>query len=117
MKVIISESQYNRLIDNFITFLIEPHEVKTTKKYPNSIFWVKDGEVIAQIISSEDFWLHYKIWDDISDQFGLEYDETQSVIKTWLEQHYNLGGLTPMNRFQGQSQQRWKNIIIWGDNL
>jgi hypothetical protein len=27
--------------------------------------------------------------------FGFDYDDTQSVIKVWLEQHYNLGGLTP----------------------
>jgi len=95
MKVIISESQYNRLIDNFITFLIEPHEVKTTTIYRNSMFWVKDGEIIAEIKNPDYFWLHYKIWGDISNQFGLEYNETQLVIKTWLEEHYNLGGLTP----------------------
>jgi hypothetical protein len=26
---------------------------------------------------------------------SLEYDETQQVIKDWLEEHYKLGGLTP----------------------
>ena len=109
--------EYNKLIDSFITYLIDPHDVKTPQAFPNSIYWVKDGKVISEIENHKYFWLHYKIWGDISDQFGLEYDETQSVIKTWLEQHYGLGGLTPMNRFQGQSQQRWKNIIIWGDNL
>jgi len=112
MKVIISESQYNRLIDNFITFLIEPHEVKTTKKYPNSIFWVKDGQIIAEIENSEYFWLHYKIWNEISIQFEFEFDETQLVIKSWLEQHYNLGELTPAE-FGRKALLRWNNIMDW----
>ena len=29
--------------------------------------------------------------------FDLDYDDTQSVIKEWLGQHSNLGGLTPYN--------------------
>ena len=95
MKVIISESQYNRLVDSFITFLIEPHEAKIIPKYPNSIYWVKDGEVIVEIANHKYFWLHYRIWKQISDQFGLGYGDIQLVIKVWLEQHYGLGGLTP----------------------
>ena len=95
MKVIITESQYNRAIDLFITYLLEPHEVRTIKKSPNSIFWVKGGEIIAEIKKSEYFWLDYHIWIRISEMFGLDYEETQSVIKVWLEQHYNLGELTP----------------------
>ena len=95
MKVIITESQYNRAIDLFISHLLEPHEVRTSEKYPGSIFWVKGGEVIAEIENSEYFWVWYEIWIRISEMFGLDYIDTQSVIKVWLEQHYNLGGLTP----------------------
>ena len=95
MKYIITESQYNNTIDKFITYIFEPHEEKRTKKYPDSIFWIKDGEVIVEIEKSEYFWVNYKIWRNIMDILSLEYDETQHVIKTWLEEHYKLGGLTP----------------------
>ena len=95
MKYIISESQYNKAIDKFITYQLEPHEKKTSKKYPNSIFWIKDGEVIAEIENSKYFWVKLDIWNIISKMFSLEYHETQSVIKEWLEKHYELGGLTP----------------------
>jgi len=95
MKVIISESQYNRLIDNFITFLIEPHEVKTDPRYPDSIFWVKDGEVISEITQVNYFLLSDSIWYKITGQFELDYNETKSFIKSWLEEHYGLGGLIP----------------------
>ena len=95
MKYIITESQYNNTIDKFITYIFEPHEEKRTKKFPDSIFWVKDGEVIAEIEKPKYFWVEPKIWRNIMDILSLEYDETQHVIKTWLEKHYKLGGLTP----------------------
>ena len=95
MKYLITESQYNRAIDSFLTYQFKPHEEKTSKKYPNSVFWVKNGDVIAEIEKSKHFWVIDDIWDIISDMFSLGYDETQILIKRWLEEHYNLGGLTP----------------------
>ena len=95
MKYIITESQYSKIIDKFITYQLVPHEEMTSKKYPDSIFWVKDGEVIVEIEKLKFFWVHYKIWKTISGMFSLEYKETQDVIKEWLEEHYKLGSLTP----------------------
>ena len=96
MKYIITESQYNKTIDKFITYQFEPHEVKKSPKYPDSIFWVKDGEVIVKINErTDDFWVDYQILDTISSMFSMEYNETLSVMKDWLEEHYKLGGLTP----------------------
>ena len=112
MKVIITESQYNRAIDRFITYLLEPHEERTSEKYPGSIFWIKGGEVIVEIEKSKYFWLDYYIWIRISEMFGLDYDETQSVVRVWLEQHYNLGGVTPQQGFYWRKRS-WNNIMIW----
>ena len=97
MKYIITESQYNNSIDKFITYLFEPHEEKRTKKHPDSIFWVKEGEVIVEIENSEYFWISPQIWNNIKIMFSLENNETQQVIKDWLEEHYKLGELTPNN--------------------
>ena len=96
MKYIITESQYGKTIDNFITNQLEPHKEKRTKKHSESIFWVKDGEVIAEILNSKYFWVNDQIWKNINVMFSLEYDETQQVIKEWLEEHYGLGGLSPI---------------------
>ena len=98
MKYIITESQYNKAIDKFITYQFEPHEEKTSNKFPNSIFWVKNGEVIVEIQNSKYFWVKLDIWVSISNMFSLEDYETKEVMKKWLEKHYKLGGLTP---FQG----------------
>ncbi len=100
MKYIITESQYDNTIDKFITYQLEPHEEKRTKKYPDSIFWIKDGEVIVEIEKSEYFWVNYKIWNNITLMFSLKLTETQQVIKDWLEEHYKLGGLTPVSDLQ-----------------
>jgi uncharacterized membrane protein len=114
MKYIITESQYNKTIDKFITYQFEPHEEKRTKNKPNSIFWVNDGEVIAEIHNPKYFWVDYQIWVTISSMFSLEYSETQQVIKDWLEEHYKLGGLTPLVYRVGV-QIGWKNITNWED--
>ena len=103
---------YNRAIDQFISYCFEPHEVKTNKDYPNSIFWVKDGKIIVEIEKQQYFWLHYQIWADISKMFELDYDETQSVIKLWLEQHHNLGELTPSDYSIQKLLEG--DTIIWG---
>ena len=112
MKYLIKESQYNNAIDKFITHQLEPHKEKRTKKYPNSLFWIKDGEVIAEIKNSKYFWVSYQIWSSIMSILSLEYDETQQVIKDWLEEHYKLGGLTPECYFLAD-ERSWKNITNW----
>ena len=115
MKYIITESQYNKTIDKFITYQFEPHEVKKSPKYPDSIFWVKDGEVIVKINErTDDFWVDYQIWEDIKSMISLDYNETQQVIKDWLEEHYKLGGLTPVDASQ-YVRKSWKNITNWED--
>jgi hypothetical protein len=136
VKYIITESQINKVIDKFITYQFEPHEVKKSSKLPDSIFWVKNGEVIAEIHNPKYFWVEAQIWNTISSMFSLEYSETQQVIKDWLEEHYKLGGLTPfLFHFAKQVQleehyklggltpsinfrqvaNRWKNITNWRD--
>jgi hypothetical protein len=109
MKYIITENQYNNTIDKFITYLLEPHEEKRTKKFPDSIFWIKDGKIIAEIENSKHFWVSHQIWEYINVMFSLEYTETQQVIKDWLEEHYKLGGLTPSG-VHWAIEYGWKNI-------
>ena len=109
MKYIITENQYSNTIDKFISYQFEPHEEKRTKKHPKSVFWVKDGEIIAEIEKSKDFFVSPQIWKNIMSMFSLEDTETQQVIKDWSEEHYKLGELTPLPRPK-RSALDWKNI-------
>ena len=112
MKYIITESQYNRAIDIFLNYLFEPHEVKTSPDYPDSIFWVKDGKVIAEIENSEYFWVDWDKWSTFSSFFSLKLVDAQRLIKSWLEEHYKLGGLTPKAAAYAPHFS-WKNITNW----
>ena len=114
MKVIITESQYNRVIDQFITHLLEPHEERTSKVLADSIFWVKSGEVIVEIEDSKDFYLEYGIWNTISKIFDLNRDQTQSVINIWLDKHYGFGELIP-KRGPMFLADNWVSIIDLDD--
>ena len=38
---------------------------------------------------------HHRIWMFFEEVIGLEYDEIKDIIKNWLEETYNLRGLTP----------------------
>ena len=99
MKYLIKESQYGNIIDKFITHQFEPHKEKRTKIYPNSIFWLKDGEIIAQIENPDYFWINPQIWTNIMSMFSLKHTETRQVIKDWLEEHYKLGELKPFTKY------------------
>lgn len=119
MKYIISESRLEKLIYKFLTYQFEPHEEKTSNRYPNSIFWVKDNEVIVEIENSEKnntsgpsqkIWVSAFIWDITSDMFSLDYDETKLVINHWLEEHYELGGLT--TRLKKSNKYQWEGITL-----
>lgn len=111
MKILITETQYSRAIDQLISYYLEPHDVKPSKSHPSFILWVKDGNIIAQIRNSNSFWVNKEIWNNISKMFNLEEDEVQSHLKIWLEQHYDLGGLTPYAA-NGPLLYLWKNVIF-----
>jgi hypothetical protein len=40
---------------------------------------------------------YYEIWSVLEDKFGLNYSETQELTKIWLDEVYNLRGVTPFN--------------------
>ena len=95
MKYIITESQYNKMIDRFISSRFEGFDVKKTPKYPDSIFWDKDGVIIAEIENSSFFIIKREIWNIISKMFSLSHEETKLALQNWLEKHYQLGKLLP----------------------
>jgi hypothetical protein len=39
---------------------------------------------------------YYEIWSVLEDKFGLKYSETQRLTKIWLDEVYNLKGVTTM---------------------
>jgi hypothetical protein len=63
-----------------------------TEKYPDYIFFMKDGEVIFDYNKKNGYvGVSYdKIWSFLEDFFELEYKEIQGLTKEWVEEHYKL---------------------------
>jgi hypothetical protein len=71
---------------------------KTSSEFPNSVFYVNsDNQVMMEYDQkNEGVYIHYEnIWSKIELLFHLNYGETQSIMKTWLEEAYKLKGVTP----------------------
>jgi len=62
------------------------------EKYPDYIFFMKDGEVIFYYNKKNGYvGVSYdKIWSFLESFFGLEYKEIQDITKEWVEEHYKL---------------------------
>lgn len=96
MKIIITESQYDKAIDKYITYKLEPHKERFSNRYPDSTFWVKGGEVIASVDKERNlFWLNEEIWRSITKMLSLDGIETSHFIKKWLDKHYGMEELSP----------------------
>ena len=62
------------------------------EKYPDYIFFKKDGEFIFYYNKKNGYvGISYdKIWSFLESFFGLEYKEIQVLTKEWVEEHYKL---------------------------
>lgn len=96
MKILITENQLRKVQFKFLNYLFEDMYEVESKKYPDSIFWKKNGEVVLELKKSGNLIVLLSIWGDISNMFSLDYVETQQLIKEWVEQHLELDGITPV---------------------
>jgi hypothetical protein len=77
---------------------------KSDEKYPNSIFYFKGDKLLLEIEKSGDSltaWVSYsEIWNPVSEKFSLDYAQTQSLLKTTIEQHFKLKGIATISFLQ-----------------
>jgi hypothetical protein len=92
MKVIITESQKDRAIIKWLNSEYGDLERYGKKKYPDYIFFMKDGEVVFDYneVNGIVFISYDKIWSFLENFFGLEYKEIQDLTKEWVEEHYKI---------------------------
>ncbi len=99
MKFIITENKLNNVASSWMNQNFSPDqlEIDTSKKYPNSIFFKKDGRVVMeQDKKSKVFWFDYdEIWLFFESFFGMKYEQIQEVLRYWLEETFKLEGYTP----------------------
>jgi hypothetical protein len=112
MKYIITESQYNKAIDKFITKQFEGFEEVRIPRY-GLVLWVKDGKIIAEIVIATNkgdyFFVDKDIFNSIEDMFGLDdYKEVRLTIENWLEKNHNLSNLIAWR--QSNHHRDWEFI-------
>ena len=94
----------------FLEQITDLKEIKSNN-FPNSIFYKKNGEILFEYHKkTKIFWCHYrKIWLFLETEFGLNYQDTSKLIKRMVEEHLNLGDITPVVSVL-VVMERWKNI-------
>ena len=100
MKYIITESKLQDVALKWMDKNFHPDklEVFTSEKYPDSIFFRKDGKVVMeQDLKNKNFWFdYYEIWSFFEKFFNMNYTEIQEVLRVWLENTFKLEGYTPL---------------------
>lgn len=79
----------------FLNYLFEDMYPVKSKYYPDSTFFKKDDKVTLELEKSGTLWVLYSVWTDIADMFSLDYNETQQLIKAWMEQQIKSKKVTP----------------------
>jgi hypothetical protein len=98
MNIIINKPQLVRAVLLYLNKNFGSLMQKTSSKYPDSVFYVdSDNDVLMEYDKKTKIvWIHYdQIWSKIQSLFYLEYNDIQLIMKLWLEEAYNLKGVTP----------------------
>ena len=97
-----------------VRFLNENGDVS---KYPTSRFEIFDENRdwlfdINYDSKNQHFWYsYYRVWVVFNDKYSINYDDFQEVMKSILEEHLNLKGVTPSISAE-RPPRYWKNISI-----
>ena len=96
----------------FLNYLFENMYSVKSKFYPDSTFFKKDDKVILELEKSGTLWVLYSVWTDISDMFSYGYEETQQLIKEWVEAQLKSEEVTPRQVVSGSFDWIHKQIIL-----
>ena len=98
MNIQVNKHQLERVVIKWLNKYFGNLTPKTTKKYPELVSYVNpSNEVMMEYDKETDrVYINYdEIWLKIESLFHLNYDDTKSVIRVWMEEDYNLEGVTP----------------------
>ena len=100
LKQLIHDNNKPSMCGWFNQFLVGL-ETRVDEGQPNSVFYDKDGETLFELYYEKNgsevyFFVHYdKIWKVFSSKYDFNYDDTQSFIKSVVEDTLKLVPITP----------------------
>jgi DNA/RNA-binding domain of Phe-tRNA-synthetase-like protein len=97
MKIIITENKRDRLVLNWLNK--EFGNLTEVVRGDKTIYVDQNGLKLFyyyQDSKNRSVYINYnRIWIFFESIFGLDYSQTQKILKLWLEETYNLRGYTP----------------------
>ena len=95
MIYVIPQENYKNAIFHYMDKLFNSYEIFEHPNFENSLFYVLDNHVIAEIILYPNsdkivFILDHPIWEQIYDIFSFEKtSHLQKILKEWVEIKFN----------------------------
>ena len=112
MNIIVDRPQLVRVALLYLNMNFGNLTPKTSSEYPDSVFYVdSDNEIMMEYVKKNKYvYIHYyHIWSKIESLFSFNYSETQSIMKVWLEETYNLKDLKHCMQ-QVNVISRWRRL-------
>ena len=98
MNIQVNKHQLERVVIKWLDKHFGNLTQKRRNGYVNSVFYVNPSNefMMEYDKETERVYINYdEIWLKIESLFHLNYDDTKSVIRVWMEEYYNLEGVTP----------------------
>ena len=98
---------------DFLHLFDDLEQVQSEEKEDWTLFRYKKGHnFMIYDRKSEDVYINYdEIWSFLNDKFGLNYTEIQSLTEEWLDEVYNLRGVTTHSLYS-PTFYRWMRSTI-----
>jgi hypothetical protein len=82
---------------DFLNLFNDLESVQSEERQEWTLYRYKKGHNLMVYNRENDYvYINYdEIWSVLGDKFGLNYSEIQDLTKRWLDEVYNLRGVTP----------------------
>lgn len=92
MNIIVDRPRLSNVILQFLNMNFGNLRPKISENYPSSIFYVdSNDEILMEYENSRVIFIHeYKICEKLNLWFNINIYETNTILKYWLEQTYNI---------------------------
>jgi hypothetical protein len=99
---------------DFLILFNDLESVQSEERQEWTLYRYKKGHNLMVYNRENDYvYINYdEIWSVLGDKFGLNYSEIQDLTKRWLDEVYNLGGVTPPSRYGAYYNISWMRSTI-----
>lgn len=84
------------------------YPVINRERYPDSIFFCKDGSCIAELNGRKLHLHYYRYWRRMTDRLDMSYDQVKKFTREMVDKVFNLKGIVPSSA-SSVICERWKD--------